>query len=82
MCDEIPCIIGVSSHAATRSPYGVDDLVGNVMELVVSSQKTDEMVLRGGGYYFGAASCRSTNREPIPSTIRDVATGLRVCASL
>jgi formylglycine-generating enzyme required for sulfatase activity len=72
----------VSSHPATRSPYGVDDLVGNVMELVVSSQKNDEMVLRGGGYYFGAASCRSTNREPIPSTIRDVATGLRVCASL
>ncbi len=24
------------------------------------------MVIRGGAYYFGAASCRSTNREPVP----------------
>ena len=72
----------VSAHPASRSPFGVDDLAGNVMELTVSSQKRDEMVIRGGGYFFGAASCRSTNREPVPSTIKDVATGLRVCASL
>jgi formylglycine-generating enzyme required for sulfatase activity len=72
----------VSSHPASRSPFGVDDLAGNVMELIVSSQQRDEMVIRGGGYWFGAASCRSTNREPVPSTIKDVATGLRVCASL
>jgi formylglycine-generating enzyme required for sulfatase activity len=71
----------VSSHPVSRSPFGVDDLAGNVMELIVSSQKRDEMVIRGGGYFFGAASCRSTNREPVPSTIKDVATGLRVCAS-
>ena len=72
----------VSSHPVSRSPFGVDDLAGNVMELIESSQKRDEMVIRGGGYFFGAASCRSTNREPVPSTIKDVATGLRVCASL
>ena len=72
----------VSSHPASRSPFGVDDMAGNVMESIVSSQKRDEMVIRGGGYFFGAASCRSTNREPVPSTIKDVATGLRVCASL
>jgi len=72
----------VGSHALSRSPFGVDDMVGNAMELVVSSQKRDEVVIRGGGYYFGAASCRSTNRESIPNTFRDVATGIRVCASL
>ena len=40
------------------------------------------MVIRGGAYYFGAASCRSTNRELVPATLRDVTTGVRVCSSV
>ena len=47
----------VGSHPASRSPFGVDDLAGNVFELVTSSLKPDELVIRGGAYYFG-----STNR--------------------
>jgi formylglycine-generating enzyme required for sulfatase activity len=71
----------VSSHPSSRSPFGVDDLVGNALEFAVSSQKHDEYVIRGGGYYFGAASCRATNRESVPPGFRDVGTGIRVCAS-
>jgi formylglycine-generating enzyme required for sulfatase activity len=72
----------VGSHPASRSPFDVDDLAGNALEYVASSEEPDALVIRGGGYYFGAASCRSTNRESVPSVFRDVVTGIRVCASL
>ncbi len=72
----------VGSHPATRSPFGVDDLVGNVLELASSSLgDADELVIRGGAYFFGAASCRSTNREVVPATLRDSTIGFRVCAT-
>jgi formylglycine-generating enzyme required for sulfatase activity len=72
----------VGTHPASRSPFGVDDLVGNALEFATSSQQQNELVIRGGGYYFGAASCRATNRESVPPVFRDVVTGIRVCASL
>jgi len=72
----------VGAHPQSRSPFGVEDLAGNVLELVASVAKPDELVIRGGGYYFGSASARSTNRMPVPSTFRDVTTGIRVCASV
>jgi serine/threonine protein kinase/formylglycine-generating enzyme required for sulfatase activity len=71
----------VGSHPKSRSPFGVDDLSGNVLEFVKSSQAANETVIRGGAYYFNSVSCRSTNREPVPPTLRDVTTGIRVCAS-
>jgi formylglycine-generating enzyme required for sulfatase activity len=72
----------VGAHPASRSPFGVDDLAGNVWEIVRSSQSADGFVIRGGAYYFGAATCRITNRESVPSTFRDVTTGIRVCSSV
>ena len=70
----------MGSHPLSASPFGIDDLAGNAFELVVSSQRANEMVIRGGSYFFGAMSARSTNREPVPDLFRDVTTGLRVCA--
>ena len=72
----------VGAHPTSRSPFGVDDLAGNLFELVSSSEEKDAIVLRGGAYYFGAASARSTNRLSVPAVFRDATTGLRVCASL
>ncbi len=72
----------VGVHPASRSPFGVDDLAGNLWELVTSSVKPNEMVIRGGGYYFAAVNCRSTNRQAVPAVFRDVTTGIRVCASV
>jgi formylglycine-generating enzyme required for sulfatase activity len=72
----------VGSHPRSRSPFAVDDMVGNVFEFARSSQQRDETVIRGGAYYFGAASCRSTNREVVPPTFREITAGLRVCASI
>jgi formylglycine-generating enzyme required for sulfatase activity len=72
----------VGAHAASRSPFGVDDLMGNVFEFAVSSVKKDELVIRGGSYFFGSVNGRSTNREPVAPTFRDVVVGIRVCSSV
>jgi formylglycine-generating enzyme required for sulfatase activity len=71
----------VGSHPGSRSPFGVDDLAGNVLEFAISSQARDEFVIRGGAYFFNSVSSRSTNREPVPRTLRDATTGVRVCAT-
>jgi formylglycine-generating enzyme required for sulfatase activity len=72
----------VGAHPSSRSPFGVDDLAGNLFELTLSSQNRGEIVIRGGAYYFNAASCRSTNREIVPPTFQDLTAGFRVCASI
>jgi formylglycine-generating enzyme required for sulfatase activity len=72
----------VGSHRESRSPFEVDDLAGNVWEIVASWQTPGEFVLRGGGFYFNSISARSTNHEPVPSTVRDVTTGFRICSSM
>jgi formylglycine-generating enzyme required for sulfatase activity len=72
----------VGSHPASRSPFGVDDLAGNVWEWARSSVEPGKVVARGGSYYFAAASARSANRELPERTFRDINVGIRVCADL
>jgi formylglycine-generating enzyme required for sulfatase activity len=72
----------VGAHAVSRSPFGVDDMAGNVLELVRSSVTPDGFVIRGGAYFFNSATCRLTNRTAVWSTYRDVTSGIRVCASV
>ena len=72
----------VGAHPLSRSPFGIDDMAGNLFELARSSITPDELVARGGAYYFSSATCRLTNRNTVQSTIRDVTAGFRVCASV
>jgi formylglycine-generating enzyme required for sulfatase activity len=72
----------VGAHPLSRSPFGIDDMAGNLFELTRSSITPDELVARGGAYYFSSATCRLTNRNTVQSTIRDVTAGFRVCASV
>ncbi len=71
----------VGSYPASRSPFGVDDLVGNVFEWTQSRLTKDELVVRGGGYFFSAIAQRSTNRNPFDRTFRDPGVGFRLCAT-
>jgi formylglycine-generating enzyme required for sulfatase activity len=57
-------------------------MVGNVWEWTTSASARGEHVARGGGFYFDASSSRSDNRENAEPTLRDVSTGLRVCADV
>lgn len=70
----------VGSHPASRSPYGVDDLVGNVWEWATSVLAPGRPVARGGAYYYSAGSCRSANRETPEPSFRELTVGVRICA--
>jgi len=72
----------IGSHPWSRSPYGIHDMCGNVAEFTQSSLKTEEFVLRGGGYADGPNEIRSSNRQPVSPEFRSLATGLRLCADL
>jgi eukaryotic-like serine/threonine-protein kinase len=72
----------VGSHPLSVSPFGVEDMVGNVFELVTSSLRPAELVIRGGAYFFQPINGRITNHEPVATPYRDITTGLRVCASI
>ncbi len=70
----------VGAHPASTSPFGVTDLSGNVWEWVRSSVVKDQVVARGGSYYFSGNTARVTNRELPEATYRDLTVGVRICA--
>jgi formylglycine-generating enzyme required for sulfatase activity len=72
----------VGAHPASRSPVGADDLAGNVWEWVRAIGERETPLARGGSWYSGDPSHRSTNREPVEPNMRSAYIGVRVCASL
>jgi formylglycine-generating enzyme required for sulfatase activity len=72
----------VGSHPGSRSPFGVDDLAGNVWEWVESSLVPGEAVARGGSAYATRDTCRSVNREAPEPAFRANVLGIRICASV
>jgi formylglycine-generating enzyme required for sulfatase activity len=70
----------VGAHPASRSPFGVDDLAGNVWEWTRSFDRAGGYTARGGSFAYGRIAALSANRELLEPGFRDVALGLRVCA--
>jgi formylglycine-generating enzyme required for sulfatase activity len=71
----------VGSHPRSMSPFGVDDLAGNVWEWVSSSLAPGEAVARGGSAFATRDTCRSVNRETPEPSFRAAVLGIRICAS-
>jgi formylglycine-generating enzyme required for sulfatase activity len=71
----------VGSHPRSRSPFGVDDMAGNVWEWVESSLVPGEAVARGGSAYATRDTCRSVNRETPERSFRGNVLGVRICAA-
>ena len=72
----------VSSYPQSRSPFGVDDMAGNVLEWTDSFLNKGESLVRSGSYFFSALVQRSTNRSQLDATTRSPGVSLRLCATL
>jgi serine/threonine protein kinase/formylglycine-generating enzyme required for sulfatase activity len=70
----------VGSYPRSRSPFGVNDLVGNAFEWTRSSLEKDAFVGRGGSASFERNTSKATNRHRTPPTLREATVGVRVCA--
>jgi serine/threonine protein kinase/formylglycine-generating enzyme required for sulfatase activity len=71
----------VGSHPATRSPFGLDDMSGNVWEWTRSTLSPNSYVMRGGSFYQLTTVNRTTNREGSEPTLRSLTLGVRICAT-
>jgi serine/threonine protein kinase/formylglycine-generating enzyme required for sulfatase activity len=71
----------VGLHQDSQSPFGLDDMAGNVWEPTRSSFVAGAFVLRGGSFSQYDIINQSTNRESINPSVRDRTVGLRLCAS-
>jgi formylglycine-generating enzyme required for sulfatase activity len=71
----------VGSHPGSRSPVGADDMAGNVYEWTVSVETPGAPVIRGGCWYQGEVSARSSNREHGEPSERTPVIGARLCAT-
>jgi len=70
----------VGSHPVSRSPFGLDDVSGNVWEWVTSSVDADGHAARGGSFYFDINCAKTLTRETPEPSFRDASVGFRVCA--
>ncbi|MCA9715622.1 MAG: formylglycine-generating enzyme family protein, partial [Myxococcales bacterium] len=71
----------VGKHPVSRSPYGVDDMLGNVAEWTTSVQAEGEVMVRGAGFFFDLVNGRTPNRPIVPPGFLDPQLGFRVCAT-
>lgn len=74
----------VGSFAADRSPYGVQDMAGNISEWTSTAHESadDIYILRGGSYNSIELMCRLDWRMHSPSTFRYGHYGFRLAMDL
>lgn len=71
----------VGTYPSSRSPFNIDDMMGNIFEWTVSSVERDKVLIRGGAYFYDPTSAQLHNRTIINGDMKDPTIGFRVCAS-
>jgi formylglycine-generating enzyme required for sulfatase activity len=84
----------VGAHPTSRSPFGLDDTIGNAFEWtrsepILASEPAsgdahnpdDGYILRGGSYQHDRKTAHLTNRAPMPGSLTDPSVGVRLCAT-
>jgi eukaryotic-like serine/threonine-protein kinase len=72
----------IGQHPISRSPFGIDDLAGNIFEWTHSSRVRGEATIRGGCYYYSREMTRVYYRESMNADDRTQMIGIRVCGDL
>lgn len=69
----------VGSHTGSRSPSGLDDLVGNAREMTRSILQPALITLRSGSFFRTRRTNRLVNREPMLLAQANPFSGFRLC---
>jgi eukaryotic-like serine/threonine-protein kinase len=72
----------VGLHPRSRSPFGIDDLLGNVWEVVRPASSLKPFASKGGAWNVNLLAARIPNDWVLNEEFRQVETGGRICASL
>lgn len=72
----------VGSHPRSRSPFGLDDMMGNAFEWVRVTAQPGAYSARGGSYFYDRNSNQVTNRQNPNAALREPGLGFRVCADV
>jgi formylglycine-generating enzyme required for sulfatase activity len=70
----------VGLHPQSRSPFGLDDMMGNARELVVSILEVNKLTQRSGGFFHEPRTNPIVNRELVLMNQRNPYLGFRICA--
>jgi len=72
----------VGSHPSGASPYGVEDIQGNILEIVESMRWDDEAAVNGGSWYNDSGfSGRLMAHATLENNSRSITLGARICAT-
>ena len=78
-----PSLLGpdeVGAHPLSGSPFGVQDLAGNVNEWVRSTVDASEPIMRSGAFMIGGLAALIVNRQIVAPAFRDSGGGTRICS--